>query len=164
MVYWAIGLLVLGIILLAIEAIAPGFDFGITGILGTLALIVSSAMIIIYIPYGVWIVAAMAVILSFAVFLVIRYWKSKGGRKMVLTETLEEDVNPYKATDFLQSLIGKSGVTKTALRPHGLVDFSGADVGGDIEVRSDAGYVPAGARVTVVSAKDGYAFVRAYHE
>jgi len=52
--------------------------------------------------------------------------------------------------------LGKEGITKTDLRPQGMVDFNGTNV----EVVSDAKFIPVDKRVKVVDVQNRRVFVK----
>jgi len=150
MLYWIIGLLSIGIVLIVLEALMPGFDFGISGILGLIAVIASSVLIIMEVDNGIFIVAGKVVVIGAFIALMSLYFRKRGAKKsLILNESLAQDPNVAAATEKLATLVGKSGVTKTALRPHGLADLDCPEMGIDVEVRSLEGYIAAGADVVV---------------
>ena len=135
-------LLIVGLCLLCIEMFMPGF--GIFGISGIVILIVSSILTLLYVPYGLFIIAAELVIVLVILYFILKYIKKNGlNGKLILTENLAtEKINPK---DF-QSLYGKEGITTSALRPYGSAIIDGNMV----EVSTVDGYIPEKTRVIVI--------------
>jgi len=147
-IYVALILLVIGLALLLVEVLTAGMDFGISGILGFAAL--ASSAVIVIVSFGLLgvIIVLCALAVKIPAGIVFFRWLKKRQfyGKFVLSETLAEDKSDISGLEFF---IGKEGVTKTALRPHGDAMFNGAGV----EVWSESAYVPANARVKVVDVK-----------
>jgi len=74
--------------------------------------------------------------------------------KLILNETLAEEQRDILV---LEHFLGKEGITKTALRPFGHVDFNGIN----LEVRSESEYISANTRVIAVDLRDKKLFVKA---
>ncbi|MCL2699247.1 MAG: hypothetical protein FWE68_02955 [Defluviitaleaceae bacterium] len=136
-------LLILGTILICIEMFLPGF--GICGIAGTALVIASGAITIATVPYGLFIVLAQVSAVAIVIYAAFVYAKRKQlHSKIILDETLAEDVNPIGGLEFF---LGKEGVTRTPLRPFGEGVFNGAS----LQVVSDGSYIPENTRVKVTS-------------
>jgi len=162
MLFWIIGLLSIGVVLIVLEALLPGFDFGISGILGLIAVIASSVLIIMEVDNGVFIVAGKVVVIGLFIAILTLYFRKRGAkRSLILNESLANDPKVEVVTEKLKTLVGKSGVTKTALRPHGLADLDCPELGIDIEVRSLEGYMVAGENVVVDRVVGGVVYVKA---
>lgn len=145
MIYLSIGLLFLGALLLCAEAFIPGF--GIVGTAGIIAIIVSSVITAFAVPYGSLIVISEIIVLTVTIYLLLRFFKKKQlYDKIVLSETVKSEENNVGDLSYF---IGKEGLTKTALRPFGTVDFNGVTV----EVCSDDGYTDARKLVVVTEIK-----------
>lgn len=141
MIYLSLGLLFLGIALLVIEAFIPGF--GVLGVSGIAAIIISSVIVVFTVPFGPFIVIGEIIVLAFAIYMLFKFLKKNQlYNKLILNETLNSE---KKDIGNLEYYIGKEGVTKTSLRPFGTVDFDGVTV----EVCSDSGYVEAQKSVVV---------------
>ncbi|MDI1290354.1 MAG: NfeD family protein, partial [bacterium] len=165
--WWEVGAMAVGIALLALELLViPGFGFA--GIAGALLLFVG--LVGTFIPAGqgvfpdsprqqndllrgmvVTLVATVTAILG--IWLIFRNLKSLPVlNRFVLRDPMDdaEDLSVMMGLgdDAPAVKVGVVGVTQTALRPVGRVLF------GDqlIDVVAEIGYVPAGAKVRVVSA------------
>ncbi|MDR1664211.1 MAG: hypothetical protein LBR83_04720 [Clostridiales bacterium] len=141
MVTLCIVLLVIGLLCLIAEMFVMGF--GACGTAGIAALTVSAVLAVLYVPFGWFIVAAeVAVLAGFMYFLFVYMKKRKLDGKLIMKETLNEDVLPVSYDTF----IGKEGVANTPLRPVGEVDFNGVPV----EASSSGAFIAKGVRVKVV--------------
>ncbi|MCL2170749.1 MAG: hypothetical protein FWB71_01240 [Defluviitaleaceae bacterium] len=151
----ALILLAIGLALLAIEVFTAGLDFGISGVLGFAAL-AGSAVVVIY-NHGFLGVIIVICALGFLIpsGIVFMRWVRRRQiyGKFILTETLAEAKSDISGLDFF---MGKEGITKTALRPHGDAAFNGAKV----EVWSESTYIPANARIKVIDIRDKKVIVR----
>ena len=146
MLVLGIGLFIIAIAILVIDIYIEGF--GPLGIAGLIAASIALAITGFMVPFGGFIVLGKIAVTFPAIILFFRFLKSRqlDGR-LILTETLAEDVHLVSGLEFFA---GKEGVAKTALRPHGSVEFNGAT----IEVASESGYIAQGKRVKVVEVKD----------
>ncbi len=142
MVQLAIFLLAIGIILLAIELLIPGF--GVFGISSIIALVSAFGIIITKVQYGIYIVTGVIILLAIALKSLFDYIKRRQlYGKLILDETLNTDI---KDVDGLEYFIGKEGTTKTALKPFGRADINNVL----LDVCSESGYVKENERVKVV--------------
>jgi membrane-bound serine protease (ClpP class) len=136
-------LLVVGMVALVIEMLAPGFDGFIFGIIGICALVASAILTVIYVPFGWFFVAGGATILFLAGYFVFNYFRKRQLHgHLILNDTLAKELPQIDLT----GLIGKEGVTVTMLRPYGEADFNGTR----IEVTSGGPMVNKGTKVRVV--------------
>lgn len=119
MVPWIIVLAILGLVLIFAEMLMPGF--GLFGILGAGALIVSTVIIARLYGTFVFLIALIALIAIFVLMIVVAK-KSGLYNKVIL-----RDRQVAKSVDDteLQDLISREGVTHTTLRPFGVVNFDG---------------------------------------
>lgn len=151
MIYLAIILMVIGAILVVAEIFTPGF--GVFGISGLLSVIIAAILTIISSPVGPFIVVGEIVALGAIVFFFLDYARKKQLlHRIVLSETLKEDTTIGDLSFFM----GKEGVTKTSLRPVGMVDFNGVS----LEVCSDDGYIAENVKVKVVDASKNKLMVK----
>ncbi len=135
----------MGMGLLTTELFIPGF--GVFGISGLVFLIISSVVTVLKLPFGVYILAGMLVALALGFFSLIRYIKRKQlYGKIILNESLDYCA---KEIDDLEPLLGKEGLTKTALKPFGIVEFNGKS----IDAYSDCALIPEKRRVKVVEVR-----------
>jgi len=150
MVQLTIFLLVLAIAALLIEVFTGTEVFGVIGIIG---LVVSAVMAVLFVPGGWFVVVGQVVILGFFVRFFIRHIQKKQLQgKIVLRDTLAEDIPEHE----LRSLIGKTGVAKTTLRPYGEAEFDGVR----IEVSSGGPLIEQGAKVQATTVRESKLVVR----
>ena len=154
-IYLAMILLVIGLALLLVEVLTAGMDFGISGAIGFAALAASAVVVIVNFHFVGLIIVLCTLGFMIPSGLALMKWikKKQFYGKLILSETLAEDKNDVAGLDFF---VGKEGVTKTALRPHGDANFNGASV----EVWSESSYIPVNARVKVVDVKDKKVIVK----
>lgn len=141
-------LCLLGIALLVIELMLPGF--GVSGIMGVICLL--AVIVIEFLTASAttaYIVAA--VLIAILILMIVLFMRSiKGGllfrSPIVLKDKIEaEAVKPSSGS--LESLIGKTGKTVTPLRPSGIVMIDGTRY----SVETQATFVDRDADVTVVA-------------
>lgn len=125
----AIGLFVLGLILLLIEVfVIPGF--GITGVLGLIGMAVGIIMAFGNVKAGL---IGFTIALTASIVAIVLLWQrivsSRFFKKLILTHREEQSLGYQGPRDF-QHLLGKSGITLTPLRPAGtaLIDGERYDV------------------------------------
>jgi membrane-bound serine protease (ClpP class) len=148
MLYWALALLIFGMIFAIVEIFVPGFGF--FGITGIVLFILSWVVTIFYIPYGVYIVLIEAIILITSGFMLYNFISRKNIRgTIILDEPLGED----KKEDY-SILVGKEGIAKTSLKPFGKADFNGVTV----DVCGES-FIEKGKRIKAVKCNDGKLYV-----
>ncbi|MCL2168532.1 MAG: hypothetical protein FWB74_00740 [Defluviitaleaceae bacterium] len=152
-IYIAFGLFFLSLIILVADIFIEGF--GVLAIIALVGIVVSMAMTAFGVPViGGFIVLGKIGVTVPSVWLLFRFLRKRQlDGKFILTETLNEDTAPIGGLEYF---LGKEGMTKTALRPQGFADFNGQNV----EVASDAGYIPADKRVKVVDVQNRRVLVR----
>lgn len=145
MLPWIIIIGIIGLVLVFAEILMPGF--GIFGILGGAAVVVTA--VLAYFSYGVQGFLLALVLLVVAFVAMILFAKKTGMyNKVVLKDKLE-------TKDFdesvLTGLMGMEGVTQTTLRPFGVAEFNGRNV----DVCSSGDFIDRGkkVRVTQISGK-----------
>lgn len=139
MLPWIVLLAIVGLVLAIAEIFIPGF--GIFGIMGSVALILSTIMIAhTYGTVAFLVTVLVLIVLCVVFFNIIK--KKKIYDKFILTDKLQ-------AQDFdestIKDLIGKEGVTVTPLRPNGKAQFEKRQV----EVFSEGDFVDRGSRILV---------------
>lgn len=140
----AVICLIVGILLMVYEMFTPGMGFpGLLGAIFLIAAVVLRAdslqtaaitLLLILIPL---IVAAVIIFHSF----------SKGALSrspIVLKESIEAESTSLSDAD-MQKLVGRQGVSLTALRPSGMADFEGLR----LDVMSSGEFIPKGAQVRI---------------
>jgi membrane-bound ClpP family serine protease len=152
MLWIAVILLLVGCGCLVAEIFMPGF--GVFGISGVIMLVISAVITVIVVPYGIFILLGEAVLVGIVIYYFADYVKKKQLHgKLILDETLGE---VQKDIGDLSYFLGKEGVSKTTLRPFGMVDFNGVS----IEVCSDGTYVPENKHVKVTAIKESTIIVK----
>lgn len=143
MLFWIVVMGIIGLILLAAEALIPGF--GIFGIAGGVITIGSMVMAGMKYGFEVFLIMVVAfVILSVAFVRILK--TKKVYDKFVLKEVLN-------TKDFdesvLQGMEGKRGITVTTIQPYGKIEIEGKQ----IDVRSEGGYIEKNKSVEIVDVK-----------
>jgi len=152
MIYIALGLFFISLLVLIADVFIEGF--GVIAIIGLVGIVTSMALTAFGVDYGGLIVLGKIVVTVPLVWLLYRFLRKKQlDGKFILSETLAEDVRPVGGLEYF---LGKEGVTKTALRPQGFADFNGQNV----EVASDAGFIPVDKRVKVVDVQERKVLVK----
>lgn len=149
MIFWALFLLLLGILFFAVEIFVPGF--GIFGAFSFISIIASFFIIFIYVPYGFFVVAAQLILLIIASIILIHVIKKhKIINRLILSENLNDDkkINP-------DSFLNKVGITTTMLKPSGFVKFDNDTV----EVYSQSGLIKPNVNVKVTQVYNKKIFV-----
>lgn len=150
----SIVLFVVGIVLLVIEMLNPGF--GLAGGVGILLLFIDVLITANTFMQGL---IMLAVLVSLIVILlsISIYLASKGylPKKLVLSDSTSSE-SGFSATEDMQYLIGKSGTTVTTLRPSGNVDFDGVK----LDVVSQGEYIDKRVEVEVIEVEGNRIVVR----
>ena len=140
MLPWIMIITILGLLLLFVEILMPGF--GLFGILGTISLL--GTLVAVFKLYGFAAFLVMLIITIVIFFGMIIFAKKSGlYNKVVLRDRQEAkgfDEMP------LQGLLGKVGVTETELKPFGMAEFDGKR----IDVCSTGAFIDRGTKVQVV--------------
>ena len=138
-------LMVVGIVALLIEALAPGFDGFTLGFIGVIALIVSGVLAVLFVPFGWLFVVGKIAVLPLTGYFLYQHFKRRqlpGG--IILNDALAENLPQLDLT----GLIGKEGMTTTLLKPYGEADFNGTRM----EVTSGGKVIEKGTKVRVTEA------------
>lgn len=135
---------VVGVLLLFIEAVAPGF--GIPGIGGIISVIISIVMAASNVRSATISIVVAFILSTIFLVLLLKYGsRSKFFDRIVLVENLNKEKG-YQSTKEYSYLVGKEGVALTFLRPSGTVEVEGEI----LDVVSEVGFIEKGNRVTVV--------------
>jgi membrane-bound serine protease (ClpP class) len=122
MTQWFFMLLIAGLMLIGAEVFIPG---GVLGVAGAGALFVAAAIGFAIFPAGTALVIAisMIVMVGAVIALWIKIFPHTGiGKQM----TAQRDLKDAKGTeDKLSDLIGKTGITRSALHPSGYAEIDG---------------------------------------
>lgn len=140
-----IGLFILGILLLAMEIfVIPGF--GLAGILGIIAVVVSVVLVFGNLQAAL---TSLFIALSVSIVAIILLWKriQQGHfwQRLVLSHTESKDEGYSAPADF-SHLLGHEGLTLTPLRPAGTVVIDGIRY----DVVSEGGFIAENSLIEVV--------------
>jgi len=140
----AIGLGIIGLILIYFEFFVPG---GILGTLGGLFLVAGLLLSIWEQTALIWIlVYAVGLILMLVLTIRLALWKIKKTRDKS-NFYLAKDQEGYVASSFDKELIGKMGETLTALRPSGHIKVEEKPY----QAVSESGFIKKGSKIKIVS-------------
>ena len=154
MLPWIIIIAMLGLLLLFVEILVPGF--GLFGILGTISLLGTLAVVFKLFGFAAFLTMLIAVVVVF--FGMIVFAKKSGlYNKVVLKE--KQEAKGFDETP-LQGLLGKKGVTHTELKPFGAAEIDGKLV----DVCSTGDFIDRGIKVQVVQITGKTVTVKVYTE
>jgi membrane-bound serine protease (ClpP class) len=151
-----LGLALLGVLLILVELhVLPGH--GIAGSLGLIAL-VAAVLLAFGIPFffGALQALAVAIVLSSVAFVLLQRVLPENAfvKRLTFHDSQGSD---YVASEDHRSLLGKTGVADSFLRPAGVATFGDARV----DVLTDGEFVPASTPVRVTRVEGARIFVRA---
>lgn len=139
-------LVVIGMILIVVEMLIPGF--GAAGISGGIALIAGLAIGSSSVPAAMFSLLIIVVLLAVMAILVFRSaLRGKLSRSPVVLNTTINAGSTDRNDEQMRHLIGKRGMTVTALRPSGIAMIDGVRV----DVSSEAEFIDKDAEIEVVS-------------
>lgn len=145
---------VMGITLLAIEIFIPSFGvIGIAGLILTMYSVMDS-FASTQMGFLILIVSAIAIILTVTVYVKLGFDRNLFDR-FILKNTNSSE-RGYNSKNNHSVLIGKSGVTKTILRPTGRIEVEG----NAYDAKSDSDFIGKDREVEVVAIKDGHIIVK----
>ena len=151
-----IALTIIGVALIMVEIIVPGF--GAAGISGGVALIagliLGSAGNITYAMFSLLIIVVL--LIAFAAIVFRSALRGKLSRSPVVLNTSIEAGSTELFDEDMQSLIGRRGVTATALHPSGIAVIEGRR----LDVVSPAEFIDKGEEIEVVSVEGVKILVR----
>lgn len=140
MLPWIIIIAMLGLLLLFVEILMPGF--GLFGILGSIALL--GSLVAAFKIYGFVVFLAMLAVAVAVFFAMIAFAKKSGLYNKVVLRDRQEAKGYDEAP--LQDLLGKVGMTQTELKPFGVAEIDGKLV----DVCSTGDFIDRGIKVQVV--------------
>ncbi len=140
MLPWIIILTLLGLLLLFVEILMPGF--GLFGILGTLSLM--GALVLAYKIFGFFVFLMLLILAVLLFFAMILFAKKSGLYNKVVLKEQQQEKGFDEST--LQGLLGKSGVTHTELKPFGVAELDGKLV----DVCSTGEFIDRGTQIQVI--------------
>lgn len=145
---------VIGMILIIIEMVHPGF--GVTGGLGLLCLIIDILITAKTFMQGLVMTAVIASLLVVLLSISV-YMASKGylPKKLVLNESTSAE-SGFSGAEDMQFLLGKIGIARSTLRPSGNVDFDGVR----LDVVSQGEFIDPGTEVEVIEVEGNRIVVR----
>ncbi len=122
--YWPIGLILLGLVLLALEAFIP--SAGLLGILSAVAILAGIVMAFISggLAVGTAFLGVTVLAVTSTIAALIRWWPATPLGKLILidprpAEEVVPDLTP------LQQLVGQVGQTRVLMLPSGMIDVEG---------------------------------------
>lgn len=138
---WPIVLIVLGMIMLFIEAIVP--SFGLIGIAGFM--LIGGGVVAIWTTAGMmWGVVAICIAVPVFVVAMVLFFRSKASRAFVQTGTIEGGSSSVPS---MTHLVGQKGTALSPLRPSGIVLIGQTR----LDVVSDGGaYIEQGDEIVVL--------------
>lgn len=137
-------LLVIGIVLIGVEMVLPGF--GVPGIAGGISLVGGVILISDSIEQMLTLIVAILVILAIMLTCVVVFFHGKEIKSPIaLKEELGKKDGFLNAED-MAYLIGKEGITTTNLHPSGKCEIDGIS----FEVRSENGFIEKGEKIKVI--------------
>lgn len=145
---------VMGITLLAIEIFIPSFGvIGIAGLILTMYSVMDS-FASTQMGFLILIVSAIAIILTVTIYVKLGFDRNLFDR-FILKNT-NSSQRGYNSKNNHSVLLGKSGVTKTILRPTGRIEVEG----NAYDAKSDSDFIGKDREVEVVAIKDGHIIVK----
>lgn len=154
---WAILLLAVGTGLAVMEIFFP--SAGILGFLSAVALLAAVVMAFCHGPVaGILVLLGALIGLPVAIVLGFKYWpRTAMGRRVLLMAPSSEDVLPTDAdTEFLKSLVGRTGRAKTKMLLSGVIAIDGRTV----DAVSESTPIEVGQAVRVVQVRGHGVVVR----
>lgn len=149
---WIIILAMLGLLLLFVEILMPGF--GLFGILGAASLL--GSLIAVFKLYGMVVFLMMLAAVVVIFFGMIAFAKKSGlYNKVILRD--KQEAKGFDESE-LQGLLGKVGVTQTELKPFGVAEFGGQLV----DVCSTGVFIDRGVEVQVIQIAGKTVTVKVY--
>lgn len=155
---FTVFLYVLGLILLLVEAMFPGF--GIAGTTGVILVIASIVMISNSVIQGLLIIIGTAAIVALLLIALIKLGWAKKYVKYFVLKTEQKSEDGYLSNNKYSSYIGKRGIVVTPLRVAGTIMID--DV--KLDVVSEGGFINNGAVVEVLKTEGSSIFVREIKE
>lgn len=142
--------LIVGLVLLVIEMFLPGI--GLAGVSGMLALI---AVVVMQLGWGnprvaLYVIAITMLIIILGLIWIIRsFQKGRLSKSFLVLREQSDGTSVPEIASARSSLVGKSGIAVTTLRPAGIAEIEGKRV----DVTTAGEFIQKGSRVTVVKAE-----------
>ena len=141
MLYFYVGLLVAGVLMIGAEIYLPG---GILGFLGGMALLGAAGVGFLAFGASGGVLSAVGILLLSAACLYfwLRFFPKTGvGRSL----TLSRDISEFSSSPDMGALVGQEGRALSELRPGGIVEIDGRRV----DVVADGSWISRDARIRV---------------
>jgi len=151
---FTVFLYVVGLTLLLIEAVFPGF--GVAGFSGIILVIVSIVMMSSSVIQGLLILIATAAIVALLLMLLIKLGWAKKYIKFFVLNTEQKNEEGYISNNKYTSYIGKKGTVITPLRSAGTVLIDGVR----LDAVSEGEFINKDVAVEVIRAEGSNIFVR----
>jgi membrane-bound serine protease (ClpP class) len=171
--HWEILIFIVGVILLIIEIFAiPGF--GVTGITGVVLIVAGLTLALVNnigfdfrpVDLSRFVISFFLVIISVFASIILSYYitKSVFGHNRIFgslaLETVESAAEGYSTSDKdYRSMVGKTGIAHSILRPGGKVSIEGTV----FDAIAESGYIDKGEEIQVVSYQTTQLVVRKLH-
>jgi len=149
-----IVLLVIGLILIGVEMIIPGF--GLPGISGGICLVLGIFLASESVEQGLTLTVILVVIIAVMLTCVIVFFHFKKIKPPIMLNEEMKAENAFLNSYDLEYLIGKDGVASTDLRPEGKCDIDGVS----FEVRSDGEFIKKGSKIKIIRIQGSALMVR----
>lgn len=151
---FTVFLFVLGLVLLLVEAMFPGF--GIAGISGTIVVIVSIIMISNSIIQGLLLLIGTVAVFALLLIVLIKLGWAKKYLKFFVLNTEQKNEEGYVSKEKYTSYIGKSGIAVTPLRSAGTVLIDSVK----LDAVSEGEFIDKGAAIEVFRVEGSNIYVR----
>ncbi len=139
-----IFLYILGLTLLMIEGVIPGF--GISGVLGIIFVTISVALITSSLYEALLMIIITIVLFITIIFLLYKLGYGSKYLKFLVLKTEKNNAAEYISRELDDSYIGKTGIAETILRPAGIVRLDGKRV----NAQSQGEFIESGSKVTII--------------
>lgn len=144
--FGGIILVIVGMILIVVEMLIPGFGAaGISGGLAVIAGLVIGSRSLTAAMFSLLIIVLLLAIIAIVVFR--SALRGKLSRSRVVLNTSIDAESSVRSGEEMQKLVGKRGITSTALRPSGIAVIDGKR----LDVSSEAEFIDKDVEITVVS-------------
>ncbi|MCK9216339.1 MAG: hypothetical protein M0P77_00230 [Firmicutes bacterium] len=154
----SIFLYIIGLMLLLIEGIIPGF--GIPGIAGIVCVVISVALITSNIYEAMILVIITLVLFISAIVLLYKLGYGSKFLKFLVLNTEQKREEGYTSLEFDNSYIGKVGIAETILRPAGIITVEDKR----INAQSRGEFIDKGSKVEIIESEGMKIIVRKFEK
>lgn len=155
---FTVFLYVVGLILLMVEAVFPGF--GIAGLTGVIIVVASIVMISSSVIQGLLIIIGTAALAALLLIVLIKLGWAKKYLKFFILKTEQNSDEGYISNNKYTNYIGKRGIVITPLRVAGTIMIDNVK----LDVVSEGGFINKDAVVEVLRTEGSSIFVREIKE